>query len=159
MRLHSRTAVIVNVAVLFISFTGISLAWAPAAAHQKPTWFWVMDTDTSIGIVGASVDLGRVGKTGWKAHFVTGPAGRVLVHGPLPNCSLDLSYCRVTLEGDGQILPVKTFYREVDVLPYPGAAGKVRLSVIYVSTGRTTDQGSGEWSSSSPSVFRAYITG
>jgi len=45
---------------------------------------------------------------------------------------------------------------ELDV-PYRGRADKVLRTVIYVSSGGTTDQQGGEWSSSGPTLFRAYI--
>jgi hypothetical protein len=153
MRLESRTTVIVNVTVLFLGFIGVALAQVPPA-NQKPTWLWAMDENTNIGIVGASVDLRTEKKTDWTAHFLTGRAGRVLVHRPfycLPDGGVS---CRVTL--DGRELPVKSGSMELDV-PNRGRADKVLRTVIYVSTGGPADQQGGEWSSSGPTLFRAYI--
>src|SRR6266568_1221380 len=149
MRTPSHTAVIVNVAVLFISFGGIALARTPAA-HQKPTWLWVMDANTNIGIVGRIRDSHKGGEPGWTAHYKTGRAGRVLVDRRLPNRLL----FRVTL--NGRELPVEPGSREGDV-PYPGAAEKVLRVMINVRSGTTTHHGGGEWSSSSPTLFRAYV--
>lgn len=154
MRLESRTTVIVSVAVLFLRFIGVALAQVPPA-NQKPTWLWVMDANTNIGVVGASVDLRKDKNTDWTAHFITGRAGRVLVQRPFPNCLPDGGVsCRVTL--NGLELPVKSSSMELDV-PNRGRADKVLRTAIYVSTGGPTDQQGGEWRSSSPTVFRAYI--
>jgi hypothetical protein len=154
MRLELRTAVILNVAVLFSGFIGVALAQIPPG-NQKPTWLWVMDENTNIGIVGASVDLRKEKKTDRTAHFVTGSAGRVLVHRPFPTCLPDGGVsCRVTL--NGRELPVKSASLELDV-PSRARADKVLRTVIYVGTGVPTDQQGGEWSSSGPTLFRAYI--
>jgi hypothetical protein len=114
-----------------------------------------MDEDTNIGIEGASVDLRKKNEKDWTAHFVTGRAGRVLVNRPFPNCLPDGgASCRVML--NGRELPVISGSMELD-LPYRGRADKVLRAVIYVSTGEPTDQHGGDWSSSRPSLFRAYI--
>lgn len=72
-------------------------------SRQAPTWLWVVDEETELGIAGAWVDtgpgracLGRTdaGAVNWSAHFKMGPAGRILTYG-LP----DQFSCRVTLNG------------------------------------------------------------
>jgi hypothetical protein len=154
MLLESRTTVIVNLAVLFFGSLGVALAQV-SPANRKPTWLWVMDENTNIGIEGASVDLRKENETDWTAHFITGRAGRVLVNRPFPNCLPDGGVsCRVTL--NGRELPVMSGSMELEV-PYRGRADKVLRTVIYVSTGGPTDQEGGDWSSNSPTLFRAYI--
>src|SRR5437879_4467122 len=67
----------------------------PTSAQSRgseplPTWLWVIDWRTDLGISGASVEIGPgeicLGRTdtaaaNWTAHYVTGPAGRILTHG------------------------------------------------------------------------------
>jgi len=95
--------------VLICETIPLCLFAAPATLAQgrrtepQQTWLWVIDQRTSLGIPGASVDIGpgatclgraQLGHAKWTAHYVTGPAGRVLTQG-LPQ---DFS-CRVTLNG------------------------------------------------------------
>jgi len=83
------------------------LSCAASAQHRSaentPTWLWVKDYFTGIGVADASVDiaagdkcLGQVGANAvkWTAHYTTDAAGRVLTHGLPPRNS-----CRVTVNG------------------------------------------------------------
>lgn len=73
------------------------------ASEPHPTWLWVKDWHSEIGIAGASVEIGpgsmclgqtKLADVKWTAHYVTGPAGRVKTNGIPQTFS-----CSVTLGG------------------------------------------------------------
>ena len=135
-------------------------------AEQEPTWLWVKDDHTHLGIAGVSVEIGpgraclgpvKFADAKWTAHYVTGPAGRVLTHG-LPGSFS----CRVTL--NRRELPVKSTAGEIRIRPWTGPkwvrSENARETTIYVDIEnlgfegveldywRTTDD---------PTQFRAYV--
>lgn len=95
-------------AIMYLLSAGLAGAQKPVAAEAS-IWLWVMDQSTELGVAVASVDIGpgkaclsvekKSGNASWTAHYTTGPAGRVLVHGLPQQFS-----CRITI--NGRELPV-----------------------------------------------------
>ena len=154
-----------KVAALFVLCLPLPTARLYAAGH-KPTWLWVRDEYTELGIPGASVDVGpevRGGpmelapETKATAHYETGSAGRVLVYDLPKQFS-----CRVTLRG--RVLALKSISEE-GPNPYRDAvmgnrSEDVSQTIIYVDKDNVGTQVAerDEWtSSSSPTRFRGYI--
>lgn len=153
---------------LFV-FAAIALPCAASAQHQSaqstPTWLWVKDYFTGIGVAGAAVDIAagdqclgqtQAGAVKWTAHYTTDAAGRVLTHG-LP---LKLS-CRVTVNGT-----------PLYVLTYGGEFSRARdlpswiqlrsafVTTINVSSQPRDDRTISEdyWGTTDdPTQFRSYI--
>jgi hypothetical protein len=128
-----------------------------AAADHRPTWLWVQDDNTHIGIADASVDIWPEGDRNAVAHYKTGRAGRVLIDGVPARFE-----CRVSLN---QLdLPVESTSQELSGSFPPAQAAvlrrvlseKVRQTIIYVKKEKT--EGSYEdWNSITPTIFRAYV--
>ena len=132
---------------LYLLLAAPTVAQSGGTEQQKPTWLWVKDRHTRLGVAGASVEIGPRGACvgpvkfakdmQWIARYVTGPAGRVLTEGLPGRFS-----CRVTLEG-----------RELRVV----SASQTTLNVdienvidegVELDYWRTTN---------TPTQFRAYI--
>src|SRR5260370_15513213 len=146
------------------------LAAVPAPAQgrggQKSTWLWVKDHHTHLGIARAALETGpgtacvgrvKFNQVKWGAHYLTGPAGRILI----PSFPQEFS-CRVTL--DGRELEVAAVESEVEIHTWTGPkwvhAKKARQTIIWVRTDHRDEQGEelDDWrTSNDPTQFRAYI--
>jgi hypothetical protein len=125
--------------------------------EDLPTWLWVQDDDTHVGIPDASVDIWPEGDRNAVAHYKTGRAGRLMIAGVPARFE-----CRVSL--NQRDLPVESTSQELTG-PFPPSEAavlkrvlseKVRQTVIYVKTEKT-EPSNEEWNSTSPTIFRAYV--
>jgi hypothetical protein len=125
-----------------------------------------MDRGTNLGIPRASVEIGPgetcIGRTGaaaanWSARYVTGPAGRVPIHGLPKKFS-----CRVTI--NGQALLVTSIAAGAEIRPTTGPKWvrpeHALQTIIWVDGGKhdVVDVEPDYWSTTGdPTRFRAYI--
>jgi hypothetical protein len=154
--LHLR-AFLISKAVILFFFSGACAAAQGRDAGKGPTWLWVRDQHTALGVAGAFVDIGMgkeclkgektSGNVTWTAHYRTGPAGRVLIDGLPQQFS-----CRVTL--NGRELPVESTGRSG---PRAGSAVVATLIVDLENRGVESVESDYWRTTNDATKFRDYI--
>lgn len=131
----------------------------------QPTWLWIMDPETGLGVAGAAVDiapgdkcLGRTNATDvkWAAHYTTDSAGRVLV----ANLPEHLS-CRVVVNEEQLFV---TTYGEEGHGPRKGPVwdhlrDRYQASIsVTRGNGEIKTQEPDYWETTdNPTLFRSYV--
>ncbi len=138
-------------------FVSLLSSSAFAGTEDRPTWLWVQDDDTHIGIADASVDIWPEGDGNAVARYKTGRAGRVLIAG-VParfECRVSLNQRDLPVESTSQELPGSLAASEAALLKKV-LSEKVRQTIIYVKTQKKQNSHE-EWTSITPTIFRAYV--
>ena len=134
------------------------------SAESNPTWLWVRDRFTGIGVPGASVDIAAGNKclgltaadaVKWTAHYTTDAAGRILTHGLPSNLS-----CRVVVNG----LPLHVLIYGVGSTRARNLPSWIQLRNPYVTTidvslepDHAPSYSDDYWTTDDPTQFRSYI--
>jgi hypothetical protein len=160
--MRERLVLVVSRTVALCFVATASLLPQGRESGQQPTWLWVIDARSTLGIPGASVEIGsgaaclgraRVADGNGNTRYVTGPAGRVLTHG-LPNAFS----CRVTR--DGRELNVVSIGQQLSPWTGPKWAHLEHASqaTIVVGSHDVEPVELDYWATTDdPTQFRAYI--
>lgn len=153
------------VVVAAVALSCAANAQQPRSQKNKPTWLWVKDSATQIGIAGAQVDIAPgdqcwgtipTDTVKWTAHYTTDAAGRVLARGLPRGIS-----CRVTV--NGKVMYVQSFGYQIipyiKALPSWIALRNDNVTTMYVSSKPGPERPySGDWQTTDDATtFRSYI--